>query len=101
MCTFGHVHGVGGAQQVPDVQVVSLLFTEPVVAGEVEAEMRSDHIRHHHSVQEPAGVHASVVVLNPAATTFTSVHTCISGLFTRVLEQKSDMSILCHFTPMS
>lgn len=66
--TFGHFHGVHAAQQVSDIKAVSLHFTEPVVTSKVEPQVRSDHIRHHHPVQEPAGVQAGVVMLNPEAT---------------------------------
>lgn len=66
LATFGDVHGVQAAQQVSDVQVVPLLPAHPVVAGEVEAQVRPVHVGHHHPVQEPAGVHPRVVVLDPA-----------------------------------
>ncbi len=68
ICTFGHVHGVHATQQVSDIKAVSLHFTEPVVTGKVEPQVRPDHIRHHHSVQEPAWVHACIVMLNSEAT---------------------------------
>lgn len=67
--TFGDVHGVQAAQQVSDVQVVPLLPAHPVVAGEIEAQVRAVHVGDHHPVQEPAGVHARVVVLDPAGAT--------------------------------
>ena len=63
--TFWDVHGVQAAQQVPDKQFVTLLPTQPVVAGKIEAQMGPVHVGHHHPVQEPAGVHPRVVVLNP------------------------------------
>lgn len=68
LCTFGHVHGVHTTQQVSDIEVVSLHLTEPVITRKVEPQVRPDHICHHHSVQEPAGVQAGVVMLNPEAT---------------------------------
>ncbi len=67
--TFWDIHGVQAAQQVPDKQVVSLLPTQPVVAGEIEAQMGPVHVGHHHPVQEPAGVHPCVVVLDPEEST--------------------------------
>lgn len=67
--TFRDIHGVHAAQQVPDKQVVSLLPTQPVVAGEIEAQMGPAHVGHQHPVQEPAGVHPRVVVLNPGEST--------------------------------
>ena len=66
--TFGHVHGVHATQKVSDTKTISLHFTEPVVASKVEPQVRPKHIRHHHSVQEPARVQAGVVMLNPGAT---------------------------------
>lgn len=66
--TFGNVHGVHTTQQVSDKKAVSLHFTEPVVTSKVEPQVRPDHIRHHHSIQEPVGTQAGVVVLNPEAT---------------------------------
>lgn len=66
LATFGDVHGVQAAQQVSDVQVVPLLPAHPVVAGEIEAQVGPVHVGHHHPVQEPAGVHPRVVVLDPA-----------------------------------
>lgn len=69
LATFWDVHGVQAAQQVSDVQVVPLLPTHPVVAGEIEAQVRPVHVGHHHPVQEPAGIHPRVVVLDPAGTT--------------------------------
>lgn len=66
LATFGDVHGVQAAQQVSDVQVVPLLPAHPVVAGEREAQVRPVHVGHHHPVQEPAGVHPRVIVLDPA-----------------------------------
>ena len=69
--TFWDVHGVEAAQQVPDKQVVGLLAAQPVVAGEIEAQMGPVHVGHHHPVQEPAGVHPCVVVLDPGESTIT------------------------------
>lgn len=66
--TFWHFHGVHATQQVSDKQAVSLHLTQPVGTSKVEPEVRSDHICHHHSVQEPAGVQTRVVMLDPAAT---------------------------------
>lgn len=66
--TFRNFHGVHATQQVSDIKAVSLHLTQPVVTSKVEPQVRSDHIRHHHSVQEPAGVHAGVVMLNSEAT---------------------------------
>lgn len=63
--TFGHVHGVHGGQQVSNIKAVSFHFTEPVITSKVKPQVRPDHICDDHSVQEPAGIHASVVVLNP------------------------------------
>lgn len=63
--TFWDVHGVHAAQQVPDKQVVSLLLTKPVAAGKIVAQMGTVHVGHHYPVQEPAGVHPCVVMLNP------------------------------------
>lgn len=66
--TFGYVHGVQAAQQVSDIKAVSLLLSEPVVTSEVEPQVRPDHIRHHHPVQEPVGAQARVVMLDPEGT---------------------------------
>lgn len=66
--TFGYVHGVYAAQQVSDVKAISLYLTEPVITSKIEPQMRSNHIRYHDSVQEPAGIKASVVMLNPGET---------------------------------
>lgn len=63
--TFWHVHGIQAAQQVSDVQVVAFLPAQPVVAGEAEAQVGTAHVGDHHPVQEPAGVHPRVVVLDP------------------------------------
>lgn len=48
--TFGDIHGIQAAQQVSDVQVVPFLPTQPVVAGEEEAQVGPDHVGHHHPV---------------------------------------------------
>ncbi len=69
--TFWDIHGVHAAQQVPHNQIVGLLPTQPVVAGEIEAQVGSVHVGHHHPVQEPAGVHPCVVVLDPGESTVT------------------------------
>lgn len=66
--TFRHFHGVHATQQVSDIKAIPLHLTQPVVTSKVEPQVRSDHIRHHHSVQEPAGVNTSVVMLNSEAT---------------------------------
>lgn len=66
--TFWKVHGVHTTQQVSATKAVSLHLTQPVVTSKVEPQVRPDHIRHHYSFQEPAGVQASVVMLNPEAT---------------------------------
>lgn len=66
--TFGHVHGVQAAQQVSDIKAISLNLTEPVVTSKVKPQVRPNNICHHHPVQEPAGVQASIVMLNPGAT---------------------------------
>lgn len=63
--TFWDIHGVQAAQQVSDKQVVSLLPAQPVAAGEIVAQMWPVHVGHHHPVQEPAGAHPCVVVLDP------------------------------------
>jgi hypothetical protein len=63
--TFGQVHGVEAAQQIPDKQVVPFHFTEPVITGEVEPQVRSCNISHHHSVQEPAGIQTCVIMFYP------------------------------------
>lgn len=68
MRTFRHFHGVHAAQQVSGIKPISLHLTQPVVASKVEPQVRSDHIRYHHSVQEPAGVYAGVVMFNSEAT---------------------------------
>ena len=67
--TFRDVHGIQAAQQVSDVQVVAFLPAQPVVAGEGEAQVRPVHVRHHHPVQKPAGVHPRVVMLDPGEAT--------------------------------
>lgn len=64
--TFGYVHLVEATQQVPDKKVVAFLAAQPVVAGKVEAQVRPAHVGHHHPVQKPTGIHARVVVLDPA-----------------------------------
>lgn len=66
--TFGHVHGVHGAQQVPGIKAVSLRLTQPVVTCKVVPQVRPDYICYHHSVQKPAGAHSSVVMFNPRTT---------------------------------
>lgn len=66
--TFRNIHWIHAAQHVSDIKALSLHFTQPVVTSKVESEVRSDHICHHHSVQEPAGVHPRVIVLNSRAT---------------------------------
>ena len=66
--TFGNVHGVHATQQISDKEAVSLHLTEPVVTGKVEPQVRPDHVRHHHPVQEPVGAQACVVMFNPEAT---------------------------------
>lgn len=66
--TFRNIHWIHAAQHVSDIKALSLHFTQPVVTSKVESEVRSDHICHHHSVQEPAGVHTRVIVLNSRAT---------------------------------
>lgn len=63
--TFGYVHGVHATQQVSDIKAISLHLTQPVITSKIESQMRSNHIRYHDSVQEPAGIKASVVMLNP------------------------------------
>lgn len=63
--TFGHVHGVQAANEVSDVQSIPILLAQPVVAGEVKAEVRSVHVGHDHTVEEPSRVQSGVVMLNP------------------------------------
>lgn len=63
--TFWYVSRVHAAQQVSDKEAISLHFAQPAVTSKVEPEVRPDHVRHRHSVQEPAGVQTRVVMLDP------------------------------------
>lgn len=63
--TFRYFRRVHAAQQVSDKESVSLHLTQPAVTSKVEPEVRPDHVRHRHSVQEPAGVQTRVVMLDP------------------------------------
>lgn len=67
--TFGHIHGIQAANEVSDIQSIPILLAQPVVAGEVEAEVRSVHVGHNHTVQEPARIQSRVVMLNPRGRT--------------------------------
>lgn len=66
--TFGYIRGVRSAQQVSDVKPISVLLTEPLVTGKVEPKVGPDDICRHHSVQEPAGIHTCIVMLNSVLT---------------------------------
>lgn len=63
--TFWYFRRVHAAQQVSDKEAVSLHLTQPAVTSKVEPEVGPDHVRHRHSVQEPAGVQTRVVMLDP------------------------------------
>lgn len=63
--TFGHVHGVQAAQQIPNKQTVTFSSAQPVVTSEVKAQMWPVHVCDHDPIQKPAGVQTRVVMFNP------------------------------------
>lgn len=67
--TFGDIHGIQAANEVSDIEPIPILLAQPVVAGEVKAEVRSVHVGHDDAVQEPPRVQPGVVMLNPGGRT--------------------------------